>query len=110
MDNMTYSMSLIGVVEVALRPIRAFKEILIEMDELGMTVNPNHVAVVLETLLEVSEQKLNSMEAALTAEVGRVCFQHATVHHPTAECGAIVGVVVEPLSSETAVIREVVNG
>ena len=110
MDDKTYAMRLIGVVDEALQPISAFKEILIEMGEPGMTVNPNHVAVVLETLLEASERKLNAMEAALDAEVGRVIFQHATVHHPTAECGSIVSVVVEPCSSETAVIREVVNG
>uniref|UniRef100_I2PZZ0 Uncharacterized protein n=1 Tax=Desulfovibrio sp. U5L TaxID=596152 RepID=I2PZZ0_9BACT len=110
MDDKTYSLRLPCVVEAALRPIRVFKEILIGMDEPGMTVNPDHVAVVLETLLEVSKRKLNAMEAALDAEVGRVLFQHATIHHPTAECGTIVGVEVEPLTSETAGAREVVNG
>ena len=66
--------------------------------------------MILETLLEVSKRKLNAMEAALDAEVGRVLFQHATIHHPTAECGTIVGVGVEPLSPETAEAQEVVNG
>uniref|UniRef100_I2PZD3 Uncharacterized protein n=1 Tax=Desulfovibrio sp. U5L TaxID=596152 RepID=I2PZD3_9BACT len=110
MDDKTYYLRLPCVVEAALRPIRAFKEILIGMDEPGMTVDPDHVAVILETLLEVSKRKLNAMEAALDAEVGRVLFQHATMHHPTAERGAIVGVVVETLSPETAEARELSNG
>jgi len=41
MDDKTYYLRLPCVVEAALRPIRAFKELLIGMDEPGMTVDPD---------------------------------------------------------------------
>jgi hypothetical protein len=110
MDDKTYSARLPVVVEDALMPLNSFKELLIDLDEPGLTVKPVHVAVVLETLIEASQRKLKAMEGALDAGIGRVSFQRATVRHPTAKTGEIVGIEVEPFSPETAKTREVVNG
>ena len=94
MDAETYRLSLAGVVDAALQPIKSFKELLIRLDENGLTVDPVGVGVVLETLLEASERRLDTMQPILDAKFGRVLFQHATTAHPTATTNEIVGVEV----------------
>ncbi|MHC1790668.1 hypothetical protein [Solidesulfovibrio sp.] len=95
MDDKTYRLSLAGVVDVALQPIKSFKDILIRLDENGLAVDPVFVGVVLESLLEASERQLNTMQPILNAEFGRVLFQHATTAHPAAKTGEIVGLEVD---------------
>lgn len=94
MDNKTYCLSVAGVADVALLPVRSFKEILINLDEKGLTVDPIGVGVVLEALLETAERKINEMQTPLEERFGRVFFQVATTAYPDAETGSIVGVEV----------------
>jgi hypothetical protein len=94
MDKKTYCLSVAGVTDAALLPISSFKELLINLDEKGLTVDPIGVGVVLESLLETAERKINEMQSPLNAQFGRVFFQIATTAYPDAEPGAIVGLEV----------------
>ena len=95
MDDKTYCLSVAGVADFALRPIKSFKEVLLGLDENGLAVDPICVGVVLESLLKEAERKLNEMQPPLEAKCGRVFFQCATTAHPDAETDAIVGLAVD---------------
>ena len=95
MDDKTYSANVTMVVDDALRPLLAFKEILYGME--GHEVaDPSHYACVIDSLVADAHRKLIAMQSPLEATVGRVSFLRATATNPKAETGEIVGVEVEP--------------
>lgn len=89
----TYSANTTSVVDEALRPLLAFKEILFGM-EAHETTDPPNYACVIESLVNDARRKLVAMQSPLEAKVGCISFLRATATNPDAETDEIVDVEV----------------
>jgi len=93
MNGQTLPTSLLDAINDALQPLTAFKEVHFGME--GHEVaEPGNYAYVVEALVNDARRKLVAVQEPLEAEVGEVLLLRATVAHPSASAGEIVGVEV----------------
>lgn len=84
------------IAENALRPIWSLKELLLNLDDMGVTVAGVLVGDVLESLLKQAEAQIDAADDALDQHLGAVRFIQARANHPKAKTGEIVDVTMEP--------------
>lgn len=97
-DNTNFSRLAIFA-EDALMPLCAFKEMLLNLDDIGHagpSVDPAHIGSILESLLKQAESQFDAAEEALDKHIGHIQFIRARANYSGAATGKIVGVTLEP--------------
>ncbi|MEA5087565.1 hypothetical protein [Solidesulfovibrio sp.] len=94
-DDNTYPQTLMGVIETALAPMVAFKEILLDAGDDNGPVKLTDVGVAMEALTTFARHSLYEADATIRRDVGRIDLSLAKYGHPSEEVGTVLAATVQ---------------
>ena len=93
MAEISHTASARLVVDSALGPLRSFADLLIDLSQADLSVDPVACGDVLDTLLKAAHRELYGLGQVVDDHLGDLSIVRASPGHPTRETGDVLGVV-----------------
>ena len=93
MAEISHTVSARLVVDSALGPLRSFSDILIDLAQADLSVDPVSVGDVMNVLLKSARRELYGLGQVVDEHLGGRAILRASPGHPTHDAGDVLGIV-----------------